>query len=117
MLWPVVGPRYLWSAESVPDGPSRRLAAALLARGSSRGAAFPSSHVAVSVAQVVLAIRWQPRLAAVLALIAALVGAGAVYGGFHYGVDVLAGAALGAGLGATVLFWFATPLQELRSDR
>ena len=116
-LWPVEGPRYLWSAASVPDGPARRLAVALLERGSSRGAAFPSSHMAVSVAQVVLAIRWQPRLAPLLAAIAVLVGLGAVYGGFHYGVDMLAGAVLGAALGTGVVWWFRTPLQETRSER
>jgi len=117
VLWPVEGPRYLWTTASVPDGLVRRLAVALLERGSSRGAAFPSSHMAVSVAQVVLAIRWQPRLAPLLAVIAVLVGLGAVYGGFHYGVDMLAGAALGAALGTAVVWWFATPLQETRSQR
>ena len=73
--------------------------------------------MAVSVAQVVLAMRWQPPLAPVLAGIAVLVGLGAVYGGFHYGVDMLAGAALGAVLGTAVVWWFGTPLQELRSQR
>lgn len=91
---PVEGPRYLWSA-NVPDGPVRRLTVALLAAGSSRGAAFPSSHMAVSTAQAVMAVRWQPRVGIVATLIALLVGIGAVYGGFHYGVDVVAGAALG----------------------
>ena len=116
-LWPVEGPRYLWSVAGVPEGPARRLVVALLERGSSRGAAFPSSHMAVSVAQVVLAIRWQPRLAPLLAAIALLVGLGAVYGGFHYGVDMLAGTALGAALGTAVVWWFGTPLQETRSPR
>lgn len=116
-VWPVEGPRYLWTAEGVPDGPARRLAVVLLERGSSRGAAFPSSHMAVSVAQVVLAMRWQPRLAPLLVAIALLVGLGAVYGGFHYGVDMLAGAALGAALGTGVVWWFGAPLQETRSQR
>lgn len=116
-LWPVEGPRYLWTAASVPEGPARRLAVALLERGSSRGAAFPSSHMAVSVAQVVLAIRWQPRLAPLLAAIAVLVALGAVYGGFHYGIDMVVGAALGAALGTAVVWWFGTPLQETRSQR
>jgi membrane-associated phospholipid phosphatase len=73
--------------------------------------------MAVSVAQVVLAIRWQPRLAPVLAVVAVLVGLGAVYGGFHYGVDILAGGALGAALGTSVVWWFGAPLQETRSER
>jgi membrane-associated phospholipid phosphatase len=91
---PVEGPRYLWSADA-PDGPVRRFTVALLAAGSSRGAAFPSSHMAVSAAQAVMALRWQPRVGIVATIIAILVGLGAVYGGFHYGVDVVAGAALG----------------------
>jgi len=91
---PVQGPRYLWTVDA-PDGPFRRLTVTLLAAGSSRGAAFPSSHMAVSVAQAVMALRWQPRVGAVLVVVAALVGLGAVYGGFHYGIDMIAGAALG----------------------
>ncbi len=91
---PVEGPRYLWTADA-PDGPFRRFTVALLAAGSSRGAAFPSSHMAVSVTQAAMALRWQPRVGMVLVVVAALVGLGAVYGGFHYGVDIVAGAVLG----------------------
>ena len=99
---PVQGPRYLWTPDA-PDGPMRRLTVAILAAGSSRGAAFPSSHMAVSVAQTVLAFRWQPRVGAILALVSLLVGLGAVYGGFHYGVDIMAGALLGALVASAVL--------------
>jgi membrane-associated phospholipid phosphatase len=91
---PVEGPRYLWTADA-PNGPIRRATLALLAAGSSRGAAFPSSHMAVSAAQAVMALRWQPRVGVVVTLVALLVGLGAVYGGFHYGIDVVVGAALG----------------------
>jgi membrane-associated phospholipid phosphatase len=76
----------------------RRLVLAILERGSSRGAAFPSSHVAVAVTQALLALRHQPRVGRWVAGVAVGLGAGAVYGGFHYGVDVLAGAALGAAI-------------------
>jgi membrane-associated phospholipid phosphatase len=99
---PVEGPRYLWTADA-PDGPMRRLAVALLAAGSSRGAAFPSSHMAVSVVQTVMALRWQPRIGAILAMVSVLVALGAVYGGFHYGVDMIAGAALGFVVAGTTL--------------
>jgi len=99
---PVEGPRYLWSADA-PNGPIRRLTVALLAAGSSRGAAFPSSHMAVSTVQAVLALRWQPRVGIVATLVALLVGIGAVYGGFHYGVDVVTGAALGLVIGVTTV--------------
>ena len=75
----------------------------ILAAGSSRGAAFPSSHMAVTVAQTVMAFRWQPKLGAILALVSLLVGVGAVYGGFHYGVDMIAGALLGLVVAGAVL--------------
>ena len=95
-IMPVEGPRYLWSApEHVPSGPMRSLAVSILAAGSSRGAAFPSAHVAITVAQASLAWRWQRRTRWIYASIAVLVGVGAVYGGFHYAIDVITGAMLG----------------------
>lgn len=109
-IFPVEGPRYEWGAPAgVPDGPVRRLVVAILASGSSRGAAFPSSHMAVSVVQAMMAWRWQARWVAVLlTVIAGLVGLGAVYGGFHYGIDMIGGGLLGLGLGGVVLWWTRT---------
>lgn len=99
VFFPVQGPRYLWPAPpGVPDGPVRSLALLVLEAGSSRGAAFPSSHVAVAVMQALLARRLLPRLAPLVAVLAVLLGLGAVYGGFHYAADVVAGAALAPGL-------------------
>jgi membrane-associated phospholipid phosphatase len=96
IVFPVQGPRYLFPAPAgVPDGPVRGVVLAVLEAGSSRGAAFPSSHMAVAAAQAVLALRFQPRTGVVVALLAAGLGAGAVYGGFHYAVDIVAGGALG----------------------
>ena len=95
IAFPVAGPRYLWPSNA-PDGPMRGLAVWLLESGSSRGTAFPSSHVAVAVAQSVLAARFFGRRAWIIALPTAGLAGGAVYGGFHYAVDVIAGAALGA---------------------
>lgn len=101
---PVEGPRYAWGVSSdVPDGLLRRFALSVLAAGSSRGTAFPSSHVAISVAQTVVAFRWQPRLARLLAVVTALIGVGAVYGGFHYAIDTIAGALLGGSISFIVL--------------
>jgi membrane-associated phospholipid phosphatase len=102
VIAPVEGPRYLWTADA-PDGPIRRLTVALLAAGSSRGAAFPSSHMAVSTAQAIMALRWQPRVGIVATITALLVGLGAVYGGFHYGIDIVTGAALGLVVAATTI--------------
>jgi membrane-associated phospholipid phosphatase len=96
VVFPVQGPRYLWSAPpAMPEGPVRSVAVAILERGSSRGAAFPSSHVAVAVAQALMAFRWRTARALVYAGLAAGLSIGAVYGGFHYATDVIAGAALG----------------------
>ena len=59
--------------------------------------------MAVSAAQAVMALRWQPRAGIVVTLVAILVGLGAVYGGFHYGIDVVSGAALGLFVGVATL--------------
>ncbi len=99
--FPVQGPWYTWPhPAAVPDGPVRAAVERLLAAGSSRGTAFPSSHVAVSVAQTLALAQVAPRLAGPAAAATVLLALGAVYGGFHYGVDVLAGALLGAAAGA-----------------
>ena len=102
VVFPVEGPRYEWgSPAGIPDGWIRRFTLGLLNAGASRGAAFPSSHVAVAVAQSVMALHWQPRLGRVVAITTSLLAVGAVYGGFHYGVDALAGG--GVGLAAGVI--------------
>ena len=101
VYFPVEGPRYRF-ASPVPAearGPVYALAHSLLEAGSSRGAAFPSSHVGVSVAATILCWRWlRPVVPVVIAVLTIGLALGAVYGGFHYGVDALAGAALGMAL-------------------
>lgn len=105
VVFPVQGPRYLAAPPGVPGGPFRALALAVLEGGSSRGAAFPSSHVAVAVTQTLLALRLQPRLGRALVPVTLLLAAGAVYGGFHYAVDALAGAAVGAAAAWVAARW------------
>jgi membrane-associated phospholipid phosphatase len=96
VVFPVAGPRYLWGEPTgVPNGPMRSLATWLLELGSSRGTAFPSSHVAVTVVQSVVALRFQRPVGMVATVLTALLAVGAVYGGFHYAVDVVAGVGLG----------------------
>ena len=99
VVLPVQGPRYLGVPEGVPegvpDGPVRGLALTILETGSSRGAAFPSSHVAVAVTQTLAALRYQPRVGLATMVLTVGLAAGAVYGGFHYLLDVLAGAVVG----------------------
>jgi PAP2 superfamily. len=128
ILFPVAGPRYEWGApSSIIDGPVRRLVLRVLAAGSSRGTAFPSSHVAVATVQTILAFRRSVRTGLVLCALTSCLGIGAVYGGFHYGVDVLAGALLGATVGLVLLYtdgairarpvpWVAAPIQNVNES-
>jgi membrane-associated phospholipid phosphatase len=97
-LFPVEGPRFAWGApQGVPSGPIRSLTVFLLEHGSARGTAFPSSHVAIALAQSLSSLRWRPRLGVVVLVTTILLAIGAVYGGFHYATDILAGAVLGFG--------------------
>jgi len=62
VVFPVQGPRYLWvDSGDIPVGPVRALTLRLLESNSSRGTAFPSSHVAVAAAQSLLALRYWRR--------------------------------------------------------
>jgi len=111
LFFPVAGPRYSWpAAATASDGPLRVLTIWLLEARSSRGTAFPSSHVAVSVTQCVLAVRHFGARGAWLIVPTALLAAGAVYGGFHYAVDIAAGAAVGA-VSALVGVWLTRARQ------
>lgn len=100
-VWfPVEGPRYRFAppAGAIAGYPAYELAHAALEAGSSRGAAFPSSHVGVSVAAVVAVARWMPRFAIGLGIVSLGLAVGAVYGGFHYAIDAVVGALYGAAL-------------------
>jgi membrane-associated phospholipid phosphatase len=95
LLFPVDGPRYLLGPTHAPDGPVRTFVLHLLEAGSSRGTAFPSSHIAASVVSALCALAFQRRLGIVVSVLTVGLALGTVYGGFHYGVDALAGVALG----------------------
>jgi len=101
-LFPVDGPRYLVGPAAAPDGPVRRFVLALLERGSSRGTAFPSSHVAASLVSALCALRYQRGVGLVVAPVVAALVVATVYGGFHYAVDALVGVILGS------LAWLAS---------
>jgi membrane-associated phospholipid phosphatase len=94
-LFPVDGPRYLVGAAAAPEGPIRSFVLTLLDRGSSRGTAFPSSHVAASVVASLCALRHQRSVGIVVSLVTAALTIATVYGGFHYAVDALGGVILG----------------------
>ena len=96
VLFPVDGPRFLHGPANAPNGPIRAIVVALLESGSSRGTAFPSSHVAASVVASVCALRFQRVLGVAVAVLTAGICFGAVYGGYHYAVDIVAGLATGA---------------------
>lgn len=114
IVFPVQGPRYLWAAD-VPDGPVRGAVLAILERGSSRGAAFPSSHMAVAVVQALMAARWRLPGWQLIALLTAGLGVGAVYGGFHYAIDMIAGAVVGGLVFVSVRRFFRRRPQGLKA--
>ena len=97
VLFPVAGPNYTFPH---PTGPVRevwsaRLVYGTLAQGSSFGAAFPSSHVAATVAATLAALgQWRP-LGWTCAVLSALLAVGTVYCQMHYAVDATAGVAVG----------------------
>lgn len=101
-LFPVDGPRYLVGAAAAPEGAIRSFVLTLLDRGSSRGTAFPSSHVAASVVSSLCALRHQRVVGIVVSLVTAALTFATVYGGFHYAVDALVGVILGG------LAWFVS---------
>lgn len=102
IYFPVQGPRYLFPAPDpgISGGPIYRLVHIVLEGGSSRGSAFPSSHVAVSMAQTISCFRYLPRAAPVVLVATLGMSVGAVYGGFHYGIDILIGLVIGGALAA-----------------
>jgi len=95
LLFPVDGPRYLVGPANAPHGPIRDFVLHLLEAGSSRGTAFPSSHVAASVVAALCALTFQRSIGVVVSVLTLGLALGTVYGGFHYGVDALAGAVVG----------------------
>ena len=103
VYFPVQGPRYFGPPEGVPAGPVRAFVLTVLETGSSRGAAFPSAHMAISTCQAVLTLRQQPRLGWLVAAITLGLGVGAVYGGFHYAIDMVVGAGVGLAAAVTML--------------
>ncbi len=97
VLYPVAGPYYAFPHPTGPvrDVWSAQLVYDTLASGSSIGAAFPSSHVAASVAATLAVGRWSRPLFAIFLPLTLLLVVGTVYCQMHYGVDALAGMLVG----------------------
>jgi membrane-associated phospholipid phosphatase len=105
IFFPVAGPYYAFprpSAAFLDNGPAH-LVYYLLVGGSSFGAAFPSSHVAASVAATITAARGSRPLGLILAVPAALLTVSVVYCQMHYGVDAVVGVAVGMAVAAAVI--------------
>ena len=113
LFFPVDGPRYLVGPANAPVGPVRAFVLHLLEAGSSRGTAFPSSHVAAAVVASLCALTFQRRLGIVVTVLTGGLALGTVYGGFHYGVDALVGALLGVASWLVARrAWFAMSLSD-----
>lgn len=93
IFFPVAGPHYQFPAigGELATGTFYQLVHWVLEDGGSKGAAFPSSHVAVAV--TILLVSWRHDRLVCWALAPLVIGLtlGTVYGRFHYGVDALAG--------------------------
>jgi membrane-associated phospholipid phosphatase len=98
IFMPVAGPYYEFPRPAAwfTDNWAARLVYETLASGSSYGAAFPSSHVAATVAAMGAAARGSAAAGRVLAVPTALLTIAVVYCQMHYAVDAIAGLAVGA---------------------
>lgn len=97
MFFPVAGPRYEFAqiGGEIGEGTLFGIVHGILEAGSSKGTAFPSSHIAASLAGVVAAGREDRRWFWLLIIPELALTAGTVYGRFHYATDALAGILLG----------------------
>jgi membrane-associated phospholipid phosphatase len=100
-LYPVAGPNYAWEHPTgvVREVWSARLVYSILGAGSSFGTAFPSSHVAATVAATLALYTVWRGLAIAFVIPTILLIIGTVYCQMHYGVDAAAGLAIGLAAG------------------
>jgi membrane-associated phospholipid phosphatase len=105
IVLPVAGPRYYFEQISgtLSEGSIFGVVHLILESGSSKGTAFPSSHIAATASAVFAAGREDRRLFWWLVVPMVGLSIGTVYGRFHYGVDALAGALI------AILAWAVTP--------
>ena len=104
-VFPVAGPRYDFTkiAGEAADGPMFWVVHALLESGSSKGTAFPSSHVAATLSAWFATGRESKRVFWIMAPFAVSLTLGTVYGRFHYGIDAM------VGLMVAIAAYLATP--------
>jgi hypothetical protein len=96
-LFPVAGPNYAFPHPTGPvrDVWSARLVYGILEGASSVGAAFPSSHIAATLAATVATWRVWPALGRAMLPAFLLLLVAVVYCQMHYAVDALSGLAVG----------------------
>jgi membrane-associated phospholipid phosphatase len=106
-VFPVAGPRYDFPRIDGPpsEGVVFGIVHRILESGSSKGTAFPSSHVAATLSAWLSAGAVNRRAFWLLSPFAIALTLGTVYGRFHYGVDAVAGVVF-----AIVAFLAAPPL-------
>lgn len=105
ILFPVTGPRYEFEriGGAIADGTMYHVVHFALEGGSSKGTAFPSSHVAATLAALMAAGREDRRWFWAMLIPSAVLMFATVYGRFHYGIDALAGLVVGLAV------WLAVP--------
>ncbi len=93
LLFPVAGPYYEFPhpTGAFVDNWAAHLVYTTLGQGSSFGAAFPSSHVAATVASTIATWQGSRRAGMVLLVPTILLSVGVVYCQMHYAVDALSG--------------------------
>ena len=102
LLYPVAGPNYEFPKPSPEfiDNPAARLVYSLLQRGSSYGAAFPSSHVAAALTAALATFQGDRRLGSILLVPAVILPFAVVYTQMHYAMDAVAGVIVGVAVWA-----------------
>ena len=97
VYFPVTGPYWQFPRPD-PDAEGwffPQLMNHIVAGGSSRGSAFPSSHIAATVTALGMAWRYHRTVFVIILPLVVLLTLGTMYGGFHYGIDALGGVLTG----------------------
>ncbi len=114
-VFPVAGPRYDFPklVGDAANGKMFWLVHSILESGSSKGTAFPSSHVAATLAAWFATGRESKRVFWIMAPFAVSLTLATVYGRFHYGIDAT------AGLVVAISAYLGTPwlMRRLEGDR
>jgi membrane-associated phospholipid phosphatase len=97
LILPVAGPYYEFTrpSESFVANPAAQLVYATLSGGSSYGAAFPSSHVAATVAALIGVWAASRKAGLVMLVPVLLLPVAVVYCQMHYAIDAVSGLMVG----------------------